>query len=416
MGTRPDIAGLRVFGCVAHVHVPKQQRVSKLSPRSTLCFHMGYCTESKAYRLYDPTTNKIIISRDVIFDELRFADGTRAVVRRSIGEGEPVQQIPDATAPQPPARSELDDEDMLDMTEALDGDADAEDNNHADPDDDGPASYQLENVASDSEDEMNHLPLSQLVSQQISAPAPARPSVRRSQRGGGLPSSRALDAADHGRARVALVLSAAAVGVHTGEDDPTTYSQAMSRDDCQQWTAAMKSELDSIDRTGTWVLVPLPPGRQPIGCKWVYKIKRKADGSVDRYKARVVAKGFLQKEGVDYTETFAPVAKFTSIRVLLALAAQHDWEIHQMDVKTAFLHGDLDVDIYMRQPEGFAEPGKEDLVCQLKKSLYGLKQASRAWYQKIDAALAEMRFTSLASNHFILVSSIGKQLHWVVLE
>ncbi len=126
--------------------------------------------------------------------------------------------------------------------------------------------------------------------------------------------------------------------------------------------------------------------------------KRNADGSIERYKARLVAKGFSQKEGIDYTETFAPVAKFCSIRALLALAAQQDMEIHQMDVKTAFLNGDLDVDIYMRQPQGYVVDGKEDYVCKLHKSLYGLKQAGRAWYQKIDHVLLQyIRFHSLTS-------------------
>ena len=127
----------------------------------------------------------------------------------------------------------------------------------------------------------------------------------------------------------------------------------MSRPDAAQWRAAIDSELDSLKRAGTWTLTPLIAGRQAIGSRWVLKIKRKADGTVDKYKARLVAKGYAQKAGIDYDETFAPVAKFTSIRMLLALAAHHDFEIHHMDVKTAFLNGDLDVDIYM---EWFAAP------------------------------------------------------------
>ena len=141
------------------------------------------------------------------------------------------------------------------------------------------------------------------------------------------------------------------------DDEPSSYTEAMSRPDAAQWRAAIDSELDSLRRTGTWTLTPLAAGRQAIGSRWVLKIKRKADGTIDKYKARLVAKGYAQKAGIDYDETFAPVAKFTSIRMLLALAAHHDLEIHQMDVKTAFLNGDLDVDIYHGAAGGIQHAG-----------------------------------------------------------
>ena len=149
---------------------------------------------------------------------------------------------------------------------------------------------------------------------------------------------------------------------HTSIDEPLTISEAMGRDDSSKWKEAMELEFQSLIDNKTWKLVPLPKDRKSIGCKWIYKIKYNADGSVERYKARLVALGYLQKEGIDYTETFAPVAKMTSIRTLLALAAIGDAEIHQMDVKTAFLNGDLEEEIYMDQPKGFAFKGKENLI------------------------------------------------------
>eukprot|EP00253_Pinus_taeda_P012581 PITA_12581 len=144
----------------------------------------------------------------------------------------------------------------------------------------------------------------------------------------------------------------------------------------------MQKEYDALIKNDTWRLVDPPFGTKPIGCKWVYKNKYKVDGSLDKHKARLVAKGFAQKEGVDYEETFAPIAKWATIRTLFALAAQNGWKVHQMDVKTAFLNGDLKENVFMSQHEGFAVKGHEHKVCKLVKSLYGLKQAPRAWFMQ----------------------------------
>jgi hypothetical protein len=144
--------------------------------------------------------------------------------------------------------------------------------------------------------------------------------------------------------------------------------------------------------------VELPNGCAPVGCKWVFKTKRDPYGKVDRYKARLVAKGYSQKEGIDYKETFSPVSTKDAFRVVMALVAHFDLELHQMDVKTAFLNGDLVEDVYMIQPDGFAEKGKEHLVCRLKKSIYGLKQASRQWYLKFDQVVASFGFKEIASD------------------
>ena len=145
----------------------------------------------------------------------------------------------------------------------------------------------------------------------------------------------------------------------------------MSSDQRAAWRRATDSEMDSIDKAGTWILVPPPPGRSAIGCKWVFKTKRGADGSIVKHKARLVANGFLQRYGVDYDETYAPVARYPSIRAILALAAHYDWELLQMDVRSAYLNGELEEDIYMEQPEGYVAAGQEQLVCKLSKALYG---------------------------------------------
>ncbi|KAL0287166.1 UNVERIFIED_CONTAM: Retrovirus-related Pol polyprotein from transposon TNT 1-94 [Sesamum angustifolium] len=177
------------------------------------------------------------------------------------------------------------------------------------------------------------------------------------------------------------------------EDDPVTFKDAMASLEAKQWKEAVKSEMDSIVSNGTWVLVDLPPGCTTIGCKWIFKKKLKPDGSIDKFKARLVAKGFKQKEGIDYFDTYSPVARLTTIRVLIALASVYNLSIHQMDVKTAFLYGELEEEIYMDQPEGFVAHGNERKVCKLVKSLYGLKQAPKQWHEKFDQTILAFGFT-----------------------
>ena len=168
------------------------------------------------------------------------------------------------------------------------------------------------------------------------------------------------------------------------EEDPKTFKEAMSSRDVSFWKEAIDDEMDSILQNNTWELTDLPPGCKPLGCRWIFKRKMKVDGSIDKFKARLVIQGFRQKEGIDYFDTYAPVARISTIRLLVAMASIHKLLIHQMDVKTAFLNGDLDEEIYMKQPEGYSLPGNEHKVCKLIKSLYGLKQAPKQWHQKFD--------------------------------
>ena len=160
--------------------------------------------------------------------------------------------------------------------------------------------------------------------------------------------------------------------------EPLNYAEALHDKDADMWVVAMKSEMESMYSNKVWDLVEPPEGVKPIGCKWIFKKKRGVDGKVKTFKARLVAKGFTQKEEIDYEDTFLPVAMLKSIRILLSIAAHYNYEIWQMDVKTAFLNGSLDECIYMAQPEGFKESGNEHKFCKLKRSIYGLKQASRA--------------------------------------
>ncbi|KAD3067701.1 hypothetical protein E3N88_35581 [Mikania micrantha] len=174
------------------------------------------------------------------------------------------------------------------------------------------------------------------------------------------------------------------------DDEPSTFKEAVEH---SLWRRAMKEELDSIERNRTWELVALPSGHKAIGLKWIFKLKRNSEGKVTKHKARLVAKGYVQEKGVDFDEVFAPVARIETIRVILALAAKEGWFVHHLDVKSAFLNGELTEEVYVQQPDGFAVKGKEGLVYRLRKALYGLRQAPRAWNARLDKALKEVGFS-----------------------
>jgi hypothetical protein len=196
------------------------------------------------------------------------------------------------------------------------------------------------------------------------------------------------------------------------DSEPSNYQEAAQH---QVWRDAMVEEYTSIMQNDVWEVVPRPTDRAVVGSRWIYKIKHGADGSIEKYKARFVAKGFSQKEGIDYEETFAPVARYTSIRAIISFAAQMGWQIHQMDVKTAFLNGVLKEEVYIEQPEGFVTHSKETHVCRLKRALYGLKQAPRAWYERIDTYLQNMGFVKSEADANLYYLVVGGEVLILVL-
>ena len=187
----------------------------------------------------------------------------------------------------------------------------------------------------------------------------------------------------------------------TDGGEPENFTEAMSHDQKEKWLQAMKEEMESLQENHTYDLVNLPQGRRMLRNKWVYKLKTEEHNPQPRYKARLVVKSFSKKKGIDFEEIFSPVVKMSSIRVVLGIAASLNLEIEQLDVKTAFLHGDLDEEIYMEQPEGFKVKGKENLVCRLRKSLYGLKQAPRQWYKKFDSFMIDHDYSRTTSDHCV---------------
>ncbi len=170
----------------------------------------------------------------------------------------------------------------------------------------------------------------------------------------------------------------------------------------------MNVEFDALLKNHTWTLVPPSPSQNIVGCKWVFRIKRNADGSIERYKARLVAKGFHQQPGVDYTETYSPVIKPTTVRTILSIAISAGWCIRQIDIQNAFLHGHLSEEVYMSQPPGYNHPQYPNHICKLRKAIYGLKQAPRAWFSRLSNRLLALGFHGSKSDSSLFIYRTGQ--------
>jgi len=190
-------------------------------------------------------------------------------------------------------------------------------------------------------------------------------------------------------------------------EEPLTYAEAMTSSNAKDWKEAIDTELQALEKAKTWIVSTLPKGKRAISSKWIFKIKRDETGNIKRFKARLVARGYSQREGIDYTETFAPVVRYESVRTLITIAALKNLEIGQFDIKTAFLNGELEEEIYMRLPEGAT---KEDTIVKLKKSLYGLKQSPRQWNKQFHEFLTKFKFKASNADRCVYQSIISGEL------
>jgi hypothetical protein len=348
---------------------------NKLSDRSLLTVFVGYEEGSKAYRVYDPVGGKLYVTRDVAFEERRSWDWSSStadiaastpttfsvsyivepgVIVVDDGSGtyaEPcprAQSPPDATTPvgspkptvewcTPPSHDSA-----LDATD--EGDVALRYRRVTDLYN---SSSPLEGVTSDEPD-------------------------------------------DHESEEEVLCLVTA--------DEPASVEEVLA---APAWREAMQEEMNNIAENNTWAMSSLPVGHRAIGLKWVFKLKKDPDGNVVKHKARLVVKGYAQRKGVDFDEVFAPVARMETVRILLALAAHGGWEVHHMDVRSAFLNGDLSEEVYVLQPPGFMDKTRPHSVLKLSKALYGLRQAPRAWYAKLDSSLVELGFTRSPLEHAV---------------
>jgi len=188
--------------------------------------------------------------------------------------------------------------------------------------------------------------------------------------------------------------------------EPKNVKQALSD---SNWHASMRDEFDALQKNHTWDLFPLPPNRSVIGCKLVFRVKENADGTLNRFKARLVAMGFHQLQGFDFNETFSPVIKPFTIRIILCLGITYKWTIQQLDVNNAFLNGTLDEEVYMQQPQGF-ESSDPSLVCKHNKALYGLKHAPRQWFERLKATLLNLGFTDSKCDPSLFTYAKNKQI------
>ena len=409
-GYQPNLSYLKVFGCKAHVFIPKEQR-RKLDSHSFEAIFLGYSEEVKAYRLMNINTRKLIISRDVVFDEvininspnnsLQVHEDYEELISIDLLHHQPThrgdhQQLPPPQQIQQPP--------PLEPTSSIQHNLFSPPGTSSSFQFD-PSTYSIEKEQEIAAEIPHQEETTTASSSKYAPPSslarPVRhknPTRRLLESIEGRPSARKITPRKHQANIISLAM-----------EPPKTIHEALSREDSIQWEAAIKAEFDSLHKNQTWTLTKLPPNRKPITSKWIFKIKTKSDGTLDKYKARLVARGFTQVQGLDYMETFSPVVKLNSIKVILALATQYNFEIHQLDVKTAFLNGYLEEDIYMIPPEGLALPLNSDLVCKLGRSLYGLKQSSRAWYLRLDQYLIFHKFLRLESDASIYIKREDNQ-------
>jgi len=345
------------------------------------CVLLGVSEESKAYRLYDPASQKIIVSRDVVFEEDKGWDWDKQydeTIRCNFEWGEEEHAV-----------------------------VNTDNGDHSGSDHDATVAEAVEEAEMNESHESDHdanTTEANFSSEFLVAGLPSlherrnrRPSVwmRDCETGEGL-------SEDDTETQLAMFAAA----------DPIRFEDVVQN---EKWRTTMDVEMEAIKRNGTWELMELPAGGKKVGVKWVYKTKFNEHGAVDKYKARLVVKGYSQQYGVDYTEVFALVARTETIRLVVALAAQRGWAIYQLDVKSAFLYGELNEEVFMEQPCGYVQKRHEHKVYKLKRTLYGLKQAPCAWYSRIEAYFMKEGFEKCDYEHTLFIKT-GKEGNVLIIS
>jgi hypothetical protein len=375
-GKKPHISHLRRFGCIAYRLIPPQQRTGKFSARAEPLYMIGYASNS-IWRLWNPSTNRVILASNVTFDENRIyqrreSDGKREL----IGLEDSLESVEGAIPGE------------VSISSTTSGSSQSID------------AQRQQSVSHDIVDKDSFERSEQSVKDDGVDANTRRDSNQRS----------GWKRYDLRRLRPRILAHQVRVE-ELPEADPVSYREATSHPiQGARWTKAIHEEFDAMKVNETWEYIPiedLPKDAKAIDSKWVFRTKLQVEGDV-RYKARLVIRGDRQTEGIDFDETFAPVAKLVSLRMLLALAAMHDWELDQMDVVTAFLNPEIDGDVYMKLPEGihsWCSDIPPNSVCKLRKALYGLKQAPRLWYRHIDQFLQSIGLQRCEYDPNVYISS-----------
>ncbi|KAJ0912392.1 putative RNA-directed DNA polymerase [Helianthus annuus] len=434
-GFKPSLTHLRVFGCLCFSTVLNNS--DKFSSHADKCVLIGYSNEKKGYKLWNLEKRDIIFSRDVRFYESIFPFKSsvekdihvskdinnlnffnlyeQSDLKHSKGLGNPYDEkgvdhnkdssvresqqsnrdyeaTADKAGDQPSSSQFFDrtlETDEPPQSSRTNSDLDRAEHEHVE--------HEIDNLS-------EGIPESQNTETN-------NPVLRRSTRSSVLP-KRLDDFIIEGKVKYGLEKvvnytnltkeNICFTSVLNKSVEPRFYHEACKD---PNWVSAMNAEIEALNRNNTWDLVELPHDRKPIGCKWIFKIKYKSSGEIERYKARLVAKCYSQREGIDFDETFSPVVKMITVRSVITLAVYNSWKIYQLDINNAFLYGDLVEDVYMKLPEGYFDQN-DTRVCKLNKSLYGLKQAPRMWNAKLVSVLYELGFVQSKCDHLMFVKSV----------
>jgi len=440
-GTPPVYTALRVFGSACYPYLRPYAK-NKFDPKSLLCVFLGYNNKYKGYRCLHPPTGKVYICRHVLFDERKFPysdiysqfqtiSGSplftawqKGFSSTALSRETPSTNVEDIIFPSATVSSSVPTgcaPNIAETATAPDVDVAAAHDMVVPP---SPiTSTSLPTQPEESTSDQNHYstdsktaissamtpqsinvslfedsdfpPLQSVISSTTAAPETSHPMITRAKSGITKPNPKY-----------------ALFSVKSSYPEPKSVKEALKD---EGWTNAMGEEMGTMHETDTWDLVPPEMVDRLLGCKWVFKTKLNSDGSLDRLKARLVARGYEQEEGVDYVETYSPIVGSATVRSILHVATINKWSLKQLDVKNAFLHDELKETVFMTQPPGFEDPSRPDYVCKLKKAIYGLKQAPRAWFDKFSSYLLKYGFICSFSDPSLFVYLKGRDVMFLLL-
>lgn len=397
--TPPNYHKLRTFGCLCFPWL-RPYAPNKLEQRSVSCVFVGYSLTQSAYQCLDPVSGRLYISRHVRFNETQYPFPK-------------LTQKPPQTQPESPSTSTYPPYTHVPIPQPLIQSPASSQNNHLPSSDSSPSPTPAPEQSAQSPHALSPSPAT-TESQTAAVPATTAATTTTAT---SAPEQEAPRHSMTTRSRNNIVKPVVRYNYSaTIQSDPhwipSTWQQAIKH---EHWRKAMSSEFTSTCDNHTWDLEEAAEAMNVVGCRWVFTIKYHPDGTIDKYKARIVAKGFHQQQGVDYKDTFSPVIKSTTIRVVLGLAVNRDWPVRQIDVNTAFLQGRLNETVFMSQPPGFTDPARPHHVCRLNKAIYGLKQAPRAWYSELRSFLLQSGFhNSLSDTSLFILRHQGKFIYVLV--